>query len=82
MKWSKLLPYGAVAFGSAMILVGAAFVVMYVAEAVVARASEPDQSLLFWYLPILFLGLTGIVIGAGVGVWGISRLKKIRRQVP
>ena len=66
------------AFGSLATFTGAAFVVMYILEAIVARAGEPDQSLLFWYLPIVFMGLIGMVIGLGVCVWGVIRLKKQR----
>lgn len=78
MKSSKILLYSALAFGSLMTLAGGAFVVMYILEAIVARAGEPDQSLLFWYLPFLFMGLIGMVIGLGVGVWGAIRLRKGR----
>ncbi len=63
-----------------MVSAGITFIVLYVLEAVIARRGEPDQSLLFWYLPVLFLGLIGMVIGLGVSVWGIIRLREIRRQ--
>lgn len=79
---NKILAYGALAFGSLMTITGAVFVVIYVIEAIVARAGEPDQSLIFWYLPVLFLGLIGMVIGIGVGVWGFIRSRKIRYQIP
>lgn len=78
MKSSKILPYSALAFGTLMAFAGVAFVVMYILEAIVARAGEPDQSLLFWYLPILFIGFVGMGIGLGVGVWGVIRLRKGR----
>jgi len=78
MKSSKILPYGDLAFGSLITPTGAAFVIMYILEAIVARAGEPDQSLLFWYLPFLFMGLMGMVLGLGVCVWGVIRLKKQR----
>ena len=80
MKLSKILPYSALAFGSLMALTGAVFAVMYILEAIVARAGDPDQSLLFWYLPILFIGLIGIGIGLGVCVWGVIRLRKQRHR--
>ena len=78
MKSNNILPYSALAFGSLMTFAGAAFVVMYILEAIVARAGEPDQSLLFWYLPILLIGLIGLAIGLGACVWGAIRLKKQR----
>jgi cytochrome oxidase assembly protein ShyY1 len=49
---------------------------MYVLEAIVARIGEADQSLLFWYLPILFIGLIVLAIGLGLGIWGARRLRK------
>jgi len=45
-------------------LLGLFLVVVYIAEAVVARWGEADQSLLFWYLPLLFAGF--ILTGGGV----------------
>lgn len=80
MDSKKIFPCGALVVGSLIILIGIGFTVAYVLEAIVARLGEPDQSLLFWYLPILFMGLTGIVIGSGIGVWGVIRLRKIQQQ--
>jgi hypothetical protein len=72
-----VLPVVAVLFGVVCALAGVALVAAYFLEAVVARLGEPDQSLLFWYLPILFLGLIGVVIGFTAGVWGIFRLPRM-----
>lgn len=80
MNSKKLLPCGALVFGGMITLAGIAFALMYVLEAVIARLGEADQSLLFWYLPILFMGLIGVIIGLGIGVWGAIRLKKIQEQ--
>ena len=65
-------------FGSLVALTGLACVVMYMLEAIVKRLGEGDQSLLFWYLPFLFVGLIGIIVGLGIGIWGANRFKKIR----
>lgn len=80
MKSKKVLPYSALVVSGLIILTGIACVVMYVLEAVIARLGEADQSLLFWYLPILFIGLIGILAGIGVGIWGATRLKKLSQQ--
>jgi len=80
MQSKKILPCGALAVGSLIALIGISLAVMYVLEAIVARVGEADQSLLFWYLPILFMGIIGILIGLGVGIWGAIRLRKIRRE--
>ncbi len=80
MKSKKALPYGSLVIGALIAMIGIACIVMYVLEAIIARIGEPDQSLLFWYLPILFIGIIGIFIGMGIGIWGAIRLRKIRRE--
>ena len=56
------LAYAFVVLGCLFTASGAGLILMYVWEAVVSRIGEPDQSLLFWYLPILFIGL---IVGKG-----------------
>jgi len=53
---------------------------MYVLEAIVARIGEPDQSLLFWYLPVLFMGTIGLTIGLSISIWGAIYLRKNKQQ--
>jgi len=51
-------------------------VIAYLFEAVITRRGEADQSLLFWYLPFLFLGIIGLVAGLGTGILSIQKLRK------
>jgi hypothetical protein len=76
-KW--IWPILAVGFGIILSIAGGLFVAAYILEAIVKRAGEPDQSLLFWYLPFLFFGLFGLIVGAASSVWGIIRLNKIKQ---
>lgn len=39
-----------------LMIIGAGFIAMYVWEGVISPLGDPDQSLLFWYLPVLFIG--------------------------
>ncbi len=71
----RLLHWAALLFGGLIAVIGVAFVAMYVIEAIVRRVGEGDQSLLFWYLPILFLGMIGMLIGFGSAAWGIIGLR-------
>jgi hypothetical protein len=80
MKSKKAFPCGSLIFGGLIGITGIACVVLYILEAVIARIGEPDQSLLFWYLPILFIGIIGILIGLGFWIWGVIRLRKIRQE--
>jgi len=63
--------------GTGVAFLGIIFVVMYIVEGIVKRIGEPDQSLLFWYLPILFIGVICIITGLSLFVWGF----KLRRSI-
>lgn len=77
MNSKKILAFVTLLFGGLTTLAGIGFAVMYVFEAVIARIGEADQSLLFWYLPILFIGIFGIAVGLGGIAWGMYQLKKL-----
>lgn len=74
----RIIAFSLLLFGGLLTLAGIVLSGMYVFEAIIARIGEGDQSLLFWYLPLLFIGILGIVIGLGLGSWGIIILKKHR----
>jgi hypothetical protein len=78
MNKSKL-SYGALISGSVITLIGIMLCIAYVYEAIVARIGEPDQSLLYWYLPILFMGLFGMGIGIVLIFWGKNIFKKTKK---
>ena len=68
--------------GGLFILSGLYFTGMYVWGAVISRVGEADQSLVFWYLPLLFIGLMAILVGALILWHGIreSRNKDSHRN--
>lgn len=70
--WSIL----AIFYGILINIIGVLFIAGYILEAIVKRAGDPDQSLLFWYLPMLFIGFFGLIIGIVSTGWGINHLKK------
>lgn len=53
---------------------GMALILMYVREAVISRIGEPDQSPLFWYLPILFPGIAAAGGGISLLVFGLRAI--------
>jgi len=75
MRWDRVLPVLALTFGAIASLIGVGLVGSYAWWAVVARWGEPDQSLLFWYVPFLLFGLGGVVYGSTVSAWGLRRLR-------
>ena len=77
-RLKKLLTYLLLVSGSLITFLGAAFIFMYVSEAIIARIGEGDQSLLFWYLPLLFIGVIGLLTGIAMIIGGVGRLKSDR----
>ncbi len=75
LELKKLLTYLLLFFGSIIAPTGAVFVFMYFWEAIILRIGDHDQSLIFWYLPVLFIGFTGIIGGVAMLIQGINRLK-------
>lgn len=71
----KIFTYLILLIGSFCIVGGLAFSTMYIYGAVITRWGEADQSLLFWYLPILFLGIFSFVVGLIMSFWGMNRFR-------
>ena len=79
MKSKKTQLVAALVVGVLTGILGVVLIISYVSEAAVARAGEADQSLLFWYLPFLLLGIICLVSGLSITIWGVYRLKRIKR---
>ena len=82
MNSKKIRPSLALIAGLVLTIIGTLLIVGYIMEAYFARIGEPDQSLLFWYLPLLFVGLIAFVTGLSTGIWGFNRLRKVKHQTP
>lgn len=78
MQMRKWLAWSTIIAGAVIGVAGTAFVLMYFWHAIVARIGEPDQSLIFWYLPVLFIGLAGCGAGLALYRWGAKRLRQSR----
>ncbi len=66
----------ALIFGTLSSMVGILLTISYILNAIIDRIDEPDQSLLFWYLPILLIGLAALKLGLGFGIWGFINLRR------
>jgi len=75
LNLKKLLTYISVLLGALIALIGIVFVYMYFWNAIVVRIGEPDQSLIFWYLPILFIGVISTLGGSALLILGITKLR-------
>lgn len=67
--------------GGLIAVLGSAFIGMYIWEAIIVRIGEPDQSLLFWYLPILLFGLFLLAGGLILLIFGIYRIRKDTQEL-
>ncbi|NNK94836.1 MAG: hypothetical protein HKP41_10850 [Desulfobacterales bacterium] len=75
MARRKIFAYFSLFIGSLCTFAGLAFSAMYVFGAIIDRWGEADQSLLFWHLPILFLGIFSITVGLSMSFWGLNRIR-------
>jgi len=73
----KLLLLGVLILSGLVFLTGVAFVVMYAWNGVIARIGEADQSLVFWYLPVLIMGFITMSVGWAMGRRVLERLKDL-----
>lgn len=79
MNSRKWLSFLVLFVGIFTLLMGVAFIWVYVWEALISRIGDPDQSLLFWYLPFLFMGVLATGGGLALIFLGIKRLKTVKR---
>lgn len=73
---NKLITWLGLLGGLLLSFTGAGFIMLYVTEGIIARIGEADQSLLFWYLPILFIGIVALLFGLASMRWAWVRLKE------
>jgi hypothetical protein len=59
-------------------LAGLLLIAVYTLKAVIERAGEPDQSLIFWYIPFLLIGVITLIMGVSFSIWGMSSIRKSR----
>jgi uncharacterized membrane protein len=76
----KFLTYSPIFLGAVLALVGTAFVAMYFWEAIITKIGDSDQSLMFWYLPFMFIGLAGILAGLALLTWGMNRMRNSQKN--
>ena len=59
--------------GIVISIIGAVLIGSYIFEAYISQIGNPDQSLLFWYLPFLFAGFIILVIGMAFIFWRFNQ---------
>ena len=82
MSSKKTWPSIVLIFGIVISIVGAILIIGYILEACIARRGDPEQSLLFWYLPLLFVGFISFATGLGDSILGFNSLRKIKMKRP
>jgi hypothetical protein len=64
--------------GAVLLIVGAVSLKWYVWDVVIGQAGEPDRSLLFWGLPILFIGIFAGAAGLGLIIVAVHGFRSHR----
>jgi hypothetical protein len=74
MNLSKLISVLGLIFGLLLLFAGITFIFIHFKDTFFMRFGEADQSLIFWYLPFLFVGLGSLICGIVVGHSSLSSL--------
>lgn len=61
--------------GVVLLIVGGAAVKWYLWDVVIGQAGEPDRSMLFWGLPILFMGFFALAAAGGLAFAAIHAFR-------
>lgn len=72
----RVLGIVAAATAGLFLIVGAAAAKWYLWDVVVGQRGEPDRSMLFWGLPVLFLGVSALLAAAGLAWFARQRLSE------
>ncbi len=78
MQVSRLLAILASVGAIALLVIGIASAKWYLWDIVIGQAGEPDRSMLFWGLPILFFGIFAVTAAGGLTLAAV-RLWRSRR---
>ena len=76
------IAYLFVFLGGFITVLGGVFIGMYIWEAIISRMGDPDQSLIFWYLPILFIGAIAAVGGLSIFRRGLCQIRRMKKEFP
>jgi len=67
-------------FGGILSFLGLFLIISYIVEGWLNRIGEPDQSLLFWYLPFLLFGLISFSTGSRLVFKGYKDYKRTMKS--
>jgi hypothetical protein len=77
MKPGRLTGWIVLITGALLVSIGIGFCVLYFVEGIFRRIGEADQSLMFWYLPVLFIGIFSASAGWALVAWARKRIKQV-----
>jgi hypothetical protein len=75
MTQDRFRAYGAAAVAAVALVVGLAALKCYFWDIVVQQAGEADRSMLFWGIPIAFIGVAAVAIGTSLAGFASRQLR-------
>lgn len=78
-RWRAILAASAATISLA---IGVAAVKWYIWDIAIRQAGEPDRSMLFWGLPIVFIGCGALAAGGSLAVFAGRRFTKTEADDP
>lgn len=75
MVWKRVGAIAGVAGATTGLIVGVAALKWYIWDVAIQQAGEPDRSMLFWGLPVAFIGVAAMAVGIALGLATYRRFK-------
>ena len=67
MVWKRVGQFVGAVGATLALIVGVAALKWYVWDVAIQQADEPDRSMLFWGIPIAFIGVAALAVGVALG---------------
>jgi hypothetical protein len=67
MVWKRLGAFAGVVGATLALIVGVAALKWYIWDVAIQQADEPDRSMLFWGIPIAFIGVAALAVAIALG---------------
>ena len=67
MVWKRIGALAGIVGATMALIVGVAALKWYIWDVAIQQADEPDRSMLFWGIPIAFIGVAALAVGVALG---------------
>lgn len=80
MRRDRFKAYAASAMAAGAVFIGLAALKWYIWDIVIQEAGESDRSMLFWGIPVVFIGVAALAIGIALAGFASRQIRSRPRN--